>query len=29
MDQKSLHLHNNTEPKVAFLAIDSNNTNSS
>ena len=29
MDQKCLHLQNNTKPKVAFFAVDSNNTNSS
>ena len=29
MDQKCLHLQNNTKSKVAFFAVDSNNTNSS
>ena len=29
MDQNWLHLQNNAKPKVAFFAIDSNNTNSS
>ena len=29
MDQKCLNLQNNTKPKVAFFAIDSNYANSS